>query len=613
MLQRIAVYLVLIGYPAFVITPELQALPRPFGPGGGGRQTSTQTSTSEKATPEKASQSQPAQRQETTVPVVVPGGITTLPVASGDSAVRPSQTTPWSKTQQQTHLADPVSASGAEQVARGNYKAAADMYDAASKEAFIKGQNSEGADAAIRYGQVIESWSLTEPDQSWRLEAAKEAYGKAISTGTSQQQAIARNNLGVLLLRSGNTRDAVSAFKQINAASLQGPQQYLYHYNFARALEQDNDPVSSFTEYAVALKLRPDFESAAAGAFRVLSKLQSGIQLTDVTKVVNSMIASGQSSSAADRIYAVLDTGGVGTLRRELVGLLLRCIADATPDVTSFQKSERQRLSALRDRFPDLSDQLDDVRNAYEAELWSRINTTSINPFSRSWSDTATLKNAMSLCLKRVAQSYARNANPKEALARYYLSWDLDHEDFEAAVYAADASRADGIPVEVGHRLLDRLIPELDRYISKLFEGKSQAYQAIRGQEILRLHMVLAGILENEEKWGPSSNPHSVIFQLEHAAEAEKRLRAQNPKFPPTPGLHSRLAEAYKHVPGAAMQSWHQFVIAAEEYVDDGKAKEAGETLRRARELNVEETPEMRMQFSGVEGRVQSLLRVTEA
>jgi len=159
------------------------------------------------------------------------------------------------------------------------------MYDAASKEAFIKGQNSEGADAAIRYGQVIESWSLTEPDQSWRLEAAKEAYGKAISTGTSQQQAIARNNLGVLLLRSGNTRDAVSAFKQINAASLQGPQQYLYHYNFARALEQDNDPVSSFTEYAVALKLRPDFESAAAGAFRVLSKLQSGIQLTDVTKV----------------------------------------------------------------------------------------------------------------------------------------------------------------------------------------------------------------------------------------------------------------------------------------------------------------------------------------
>ena len=125
--------------------------------------------------------------------------------------------------------------------------------------------------------------------------------------------------------------------------------------------------------------------------------------------------------------------------------------------------------------------------------------------------------------------------------------------------------------------------------------------------------MVLAGILGNEEKWGPSSNPHSVIFQLEHAAEAEKRLRAQNPKFPPTPGLHSRLAEAYKHVPGAAMQSWHQFVIAAEEYVDDGKAKEAGETLRRARELNVEETPEMRMQFSGVEGRVQSLLRVTEA
>src|SRR6266550_490186 len=53
MLQRIAVYLVLIGYPAFVITPELQALPRPFGPGGGGPQTSTQTSTLKRRLPKR--------------------------------------------------------------------------------------------------------------------------------------------------------------------------------------------------------------------------------------------------------------------------------------------------------------------------------------------------------------------------------------------------------------------------------------------------------------------------------------------------------------------------------------------------------------------------------
>jgi hypothetical protein len=77
-----------------------------------------------------------------------------------------------------------------------------------------------------------------------------------------------------------------------------------------------------------------------------------------------------------------------------------------------------------------------------------------------------------------------------------------------------------------------------------IFSAKGQAYYEVSGepadwQDILRFHIVLGTIFENEGIWGPESEPRSAVFQWEHAALAEKKARQRDHSLPPSPGVHS--------------------------------------------------------------------------
>lgn len=54
-------------------------------------------------------------------------------------------------------------------------------------------------------------------------------------------------------------------------------------------------------------------------------------------------------------------------------------------------------------------------------------------------------------------------------------------------------------------------------------------------------------------------------------------------------------------------KSWEEFVTAANEFADDHKAKEASDSLNRAMQMNLVQTPDMRMRFSGARNKINAL------
>jgi hypothetical protein len=85
----------------------------------------------------------------------------------------------------------------------------------------------------------------------------------------------------------------------------------------------------------------------------------------------------------------------------------------------------------------------------------------------------------------------------------------------------------------------------MEKLIDGVFVSKGAAYAAGDWQNILRMHLLLATIYEEQGVWGSEGDPRSAIFQLSHALRAEQHLRELDPSHTPSPGLHRRLGDAY--------------------------------------------------------------------
>ena len=530
--------------------------------------------------------------------VAVPESDSGTQVSTPAKAAEENRASPVVK-RAETRLSSKVENQAANQLAIGDYSAAATTYRSSRDTALAEGDNAAGAEAAIRYSLALESWTTVDSRQVTRLQDAEASYDLAIRKGTPEQSAIAANNKGVLQLRLGRPQEAISTLKQVNPARLPPASQSLYQYNLAHAFENAKQFDSAFNGYVAALKVRPDFSSAATGAFRSVASGHLVVDQDQALNLVDAMVLSGQTESAINELYAVLNNPSRPIQYQNWLILLVRCIAQSNTNSSGFRESVWPKLSRLAGIYPDLEPGIEQVRLAYEGNLWNEAGRTRAASLFPWWAQSPVRTPTMSMCLNRVADIYLRGRDPKEALARYYMSWDLDPDNLESATYAAATSLNDTIPREKGGDLLNRII-------GRLFQAKGEAYLKGDWRQILRFHMVLAGIFEKTGQWGPDWDSRTVMFQLEHAAKAEAEIRRQTSDFPPQPGLHLQLAEAYEHS-GDHQKSWEEFVTAANEFADDHKAKEASDSLNRAMQMNLVQTPDMRMRFSGARNKIDAL------
>jgi tetratricopeptide (TPR) repeat protein len=477
----------------------------------------------------------------------------------------------------------------AELLRQGHYaQAQGDL--AAAKRAFTeardvaKTEKATGleAQAALHYAQMIQSLDAAQLT-SERVSEARTAYSEAIRLGTPKQRVQAQNDLAVLSLKRGDSRQAVATLREVDVQALEPEQRSLYTYNYGRALELNGNGPEAYQKYTQALEQDPGFDLATEGAFRLLRAFRPP-RVGEAARLAETLLSRGQQKSAARELRRALEAWAAEPDAQRLLAVLLRYYAAARTDPSQFRRSEWPALRNLADRGPQLAPAIRQIATAYAGEVPVFVERGSARGFFNAWSPESWKSEPFSRLLKTIGDSYDRAEQPRQALALYSGAWSLDPTNTEAALYVALTLRDHAEGLDPGGRLLDRLT-------ESVFEEKGIAYQQLDWVNILRQHVLLATIFEKQGRWGPRSNPRSAFFQWTNALRADDQVRQRDPGFPLSPGIYLHLGECQARVgdPGLA---WNAFAKAANAFLKVSKPEEAAAALERARALVKYMTPQ---------------------
>jgi hypothetical protein len=139
---------------------------------------------------------------------------------------------------------------------------------------------------------------------------------------------------------------------------------------------------------------------------------------------------------------------------------------------------------------------------------------------------------ALSIFLQMRGDYYYRQRDEdslENSLKCYSHAWALNVENVEAGLYLANVLLLD---IKEGDKKLDQKYHIFDSFIYQLFVAKNAQYQKYFSnrvtdwERILKCHIVLATIFEQQQAWGPGGNPRTAIFQWDLAQKALDKLDA---------------------------------------------------------------------------------------
>jgi hypothetical protein len=527
-----------------------------------------------------------------------------------------------------------------DQLAKGDWDAAAQTYRKAAIAA--EGLPPAGrAQSALLVGQAIEAMTQRLPRTDLLPELQKSAqlaYQTAAQNGAPAQRAEANNNIGVLYIKQRQYPEAVQAMSQIDFDSADASNRFIYHYNYARALEAAGKSRDAYAQYVAAINQPVAFEPASVGAFRVLEHAaQPGARTPAAAGLANRLINTGQPRLAAQAARASLLRWGDEPRASELLFVLARyyLIASVTPeefDVTDGQAAADRRntpaalgafanlpnqaplqwrgLSALAEQRQALRDQANQIRTAYSGESLPTFTNKdqAVRAFG-AWAAPEAAAALFSDLLRHIGRSYQQRNNPKAAMARYMAAWWLDIDASEAALAVATLLKQHHKEIDPDGRLYQA-------FIDSLFEAKGDMYKRQFKQQddwlnILRTHLALGSIFASDGKWGDEYDARSATFQFHMATVAERRIRERDREFPPSPGLYTRLAQCYEAT-GKPDRAAEQYVTAAESYADYYKDPVgASATRQKLQNLNVTLSPDQVKRLQRVDAMINSLPKTT--
>ena len=450
--------------------------------------------------------------------------------------------------------------------AAGDFTSAEQAYEGAREASASAGAEGR-AQVSLMHAQGIERWVAADASQAARLSAAETLYRQVIANGTPVQQRLARNNLGTLLLRRKQPAEALQVLQGIDLAA-EPDKRFAYEYNLGRAFEQTAHPDDAFKHYLASIGAQPTFAPAREAAIGLL-KAQTPVG-AKAKALCDALVANGQPAPAADVARALLPkaTGADGPV---LLDLLLRAYVSMSIDLASFQNREIPFLSSLAvDRIRQQS--RDVVRAMADDKLPVVPDPHVGRQLFQGWAYQEETR-AFAAFVKYAGDLYSPTS-AEQALARYVAAWHFDHSNGESAVYAAMTVR-DHPEVDRDHRVLDLLI-------QNIFEDK-MAY--IRGEDwpnSLRMHLVLGNIFEQLGKWGPETDSHTAAFQFRAAIQDEERIRTKDKNFSQSPGLYSKLGQAYMRLDKPALAK-EQFTRAATAFEQTGRLQEAAAVREQMR------------------------------
>ncbi|HYK89503.1 MAG TPA: hypothetical protein VE398_12080 [Acidobacteriota bacterium] len=431
------------------------------------------------------------------------------------------------------------------------------------------GAQTKAAEAAINEARTLELWGTVDRAQASHVSEAASVYLVAMASGTPGQRSLAANNLGVLLLRQGDPVKALGVFREVDLKAIDPADLYIYQYNYGRTLELNKDSQGAYTHYREAVKLRPDFMPAVEGALRTLWEVKPA-PVTDAAGFADTLVRAGRADAARDLLKRSLALWSSEPNASQLLGGLVRCYGAERIEFSHFFQEDWPLLLKLG--ASPLGAGIRELGLAFSAKFPYSFGHNA-EPFPY-WSN-GPYREPFGELLRMVGDQYANEERYPQALACYSNAWVISRLP-EAALYTAALIR--------DHRELDTDGRLLNQLVESLFEQKGDAYARQDWPNILRLHTVLGTIFESQSRWGPAGDPRSAIFQWQHALYAESMVRAKDPKFPPSPGLHLHLANSYVKV-GQPAAARSEYLAAAEGFLQASDREQAAMAIEKLRSL----------------------------
>ena len=476
--------------------------------------------------------------------------------------------------------------------ASGRIAEAEQEYRTALRQAAGPQQRAESALALARL--LAGSQDKSAPP---RAEVA-DLYALAAREATGKLRVEAHNSYGVYLLQQGDAARAASVLSAVKrdleaSSELDPAARSRFLFNYGAALEKSGRKDEAAKAYQQAVDLDPGFMPACDATFR-LARSGSSPDFQRITALVERLIQAGQLDSVrkyleeTSRRYTdpeqivlqarYLTAARIGPDQKGRAAELddwwnpaLKSGRRPGEELKVLPDKSRQRLELI-----DRSYFLDDPRGDLQGNLPLLLDPEEGRGFTRVWQDSQQSADAFSGLLLMLGDWYLRQGQPAAALPRYALAWS-SAGNLDAAVQLATLLQTHREKVDPDGQVLDRLV-------SVLFDGKGDAYLQGDWPNILRFHTVLATIFERQERWGSSGDPRSAIFQWERALTAQQRLRPATEEQKVAPGLHARLATAYRAV-GRNEEALSHFLTAGEQYVALRRPDAAEPVLLRAGEL----------------------------
>jgi tetratricopeptide (TPR) repeat protein len=469
---------------------------------------------------------------------------------------------------------------------RGDYDTALVHFNAVLRGPADSLDRSERTRALLGKAQTCEAIAWSDKSRAFWLDSAKATYARVIETGDAGSRTLALNNLGVMYVRQGNPAAAVEALKRVPSSSLPQSQAPLYRYNLARAYEATGDTLGALGEYRAAALGAPRFGDAVEGTYRTLLQV-SPPPIRDAIAVTNALVDSGRAGVAAAQGMRCLSKWGDDAAAQDLLAAVLRAYArdgvtlDGLPQVNE-----------LGTQFPDLGPIVREVSFAFHARFKPVFAPGVLMEYFPHWSGRRERQQAFAELLVAIGDAYARGVAREQgrqapdslaALARYTAAFELDPRNTDAALKVIGQFHSHPNELDPHGDLIERMT-------DILFESKGVQYHEHQWLNIIRMHLVLASIFEQQGRWGPPGDSHTAVFQLEHAVQVDRIAHEEGFSPPPSPGVNERLAVAYLHLK-RPRDAWGSFLNAAAGFVALNDRESAEAAVKGADTLKVALAP----------------------
>jgi tetratricopeptide (TPR) repeat protein len=474
-------------------------------------------------------------------------------------------------------------------------------FEHARTEASRLNERTAEAEANLQLGLTHQEFYSRDAADLDHLATAMAAYDLVVQSGTPTQRAQALNNMGTLYLARREYPRAVATLTEVDRTKVPPAELFVHDYNLGRAFDLSGNPEMAYPCYVKALKANPRYSIAAEKAFENLRASGKPAKLAEALGLARVLLDTAQSELAARETLRCLDVWGSDPQAYALLTVLVRHYTVSTLEPDRFLKDSWPALEKLASKHLVLQSAVAEIRKAFDGDFEPVIQAPLSEPVEQfgAWRklerDEVVVEKTFAKLLVTIGNYYyaivgesGQCRDPKKALARYSAASSLDPFDTEAALFTAALLRDYSEQLDPVHRLYDRFVEFIMQENRGLYAKDPKT--AVDWANLMRMHYLLGAVLVSEQRWGSEEKRGSVIYQWAYATRAEAKLRELDGKYPPTPGLHQRLATAFKATQQPA-KAFEQFLLAAEEFADMNDFASGKEALASARALAT--TPEV--------------------